>query len=357
MSADRNYYDILGVKKNATDDEIKTAYRKLALKWHPDKFPGNSEKQKEAEDKFKEIVEAYGVLSDKEKRAEYDTFGRVSVHRGSTDSGDPFEAFKRQMEREQELARQRARRGRDKTLRIRLSLSDLYKGGKKKVKYRILTKCSDCDGTGFRDKHEHICPHCNGTGQYMQRRVTGNGVFESIGPCPYCHGSGMDLLAERCPKCEGHGLVLSDREIEVDIPSIFELAHRGEYVVQGAGSESKYNGYPSGDLHYTFEVETIEGPYSLSEQSFGDVICKIEVPVFDALLGADVKVKTLDGTEGKIKVKPCTQQGTRLNIRGRGLPMGDGTRGDMMVIVDKIIIPSQLTDKQKKALEKCRDSK
>lgn len=361
MSENKSYYDILGVKKDATPDQIKSAYRKLVLKWHPDKFPNASEKEKkEAEDKFKEIVAAYEVLSDQQKRMEYDTFGCVSNHNGGMQSGDvdPFTQYQAYAEQRRKAAQQMARRGRDKKVKIRLSLEEIYKGGNKDVNFNVYTRCKDCDGTGFRDKQEHICPYCNGTGEFHQRRVMGNTVFESVVSCPYCNGTGLDKnSADQCHKCGGEGLVAGSKHVSVRIPAFDELIQQNEYVMYGEGNESRYAGYPAGDLCFIYAFGISEGPYALSTTKVGDVLYALDLPVFDALLGTDLKIKLLDGTEGKIKIKPCTAQGAKFVIRGKGMPLSDGTRGDMVVVVGKIVIPSQLTEKQKKALEKCRDDK
>lgn len=361
MSEEKSYYDILGVKKDATPDQIKSAYRKLVLKWHPDKFPNASEKEKkEAEDKFKEIAAAYEVLSDQQKRAEYDTFGRVSNHNGGMQNGDidPYAEYRAYAERQREEAQQRARRGRDKKIKIHLSLEEIYKGGKKNITYSIYDKCPDCEGTGFRDKKEHKCPHCNGTGEFHQRRVMGNTVFESVTVCPYCQGTGLDVnSSDRCRKCGGYGLVADSRQLTVEIPPLDELIQENQYVMRGYGNSSRYSGYPSGDLYFIYGFDISEGPYALSNTNIGDVLYALDLPVFDALLGTDLKIKLLDGTEGKIKIKPCTAQGSKFVIRGKGMPLSDGRRGDMVVVIGNIIIPSQLTEKQKKVLEKCRDGK
>ena len=350
-----DYYKILGVKRDADEKEIKTAYRKLALKWHPDKFPNDTEEQKKAEKKFQEINKAYDVLSDKDKRREYDTFGTVGHHGGgeySYNGMDPFAAYNEQVRQAMEREQYQRRCGQDKKITIVLTWKEIYNGGQKTVKYKIHRRCKECDGTGYKDKQTHECPHCHGTGTYVERAVHGNSVFMSSTTCPYCHGTGKARKGD-CPKCGGVGLYVDERSVAVNIPPFQQLISTQSYRMGGAGSESAYAGYPDGNLYFSFRLEDDE-KYFIDDNSQynGTLIMKTELTVFEALLGCDKKVKLPDDTEHTVSFKPCTNVGDMVGLAGRGL-LVNGRRGVFNVLVDKIVMPKTLTDKQKKLLKEC----
>jgi molecular chaperone DnaJ len=347
MTTKRDLYEILGVSKNASPEEIKKAYRKLALQYHPDKNPGD----KKAEEKFKEIAEAYAILSDQEKRARYDRFGH-SATSGAGDFGgfsnieDIFSAFgdifgggfgdifgggRRR--------RQSSNRGGDLQIRLRLKLEEIATGVTKKIKVKKYIVCSTCAGSGSsRNSRPLECPVCRGSGEMRQVTQSLFGQMVNITTCNRCNGQGS-IISDPCQTCHGDGRVNGDKSIEINIPA---GVTSGNYIpLKGEGNVGKRNG-PAGDLIVYIEEER----HSIFERSGNDVIMVLPVSYPQAVLGVSLEIPTLTG-RAKISVPAGTQGGKILRMRNKGIPNVHGAGlGDQLVLV-QIYIPTKLTSEEK----------
>lgn len=343
----KNYYDILGVDKTATQDEIKNAYRKIAIKYHPDRNPGN----KEAEEKFKEAAEAYSVLSDENKRKEYDN----PITGGQFNSNFNFNDFNID-----EILNSFGfggmggfshntkiiQRGGNIRLRMRLSLKEMYDGVKKKIKYHRNNKCNDCDGKGTtKDSKIEKCQHCGGTGKLYSR----SGFFQQITTCGYCGGSGK-ITTNPCPKCGGNGVVNTEQEIEITIP---KGAFPGmQLTAQGFGHAPKNMEGMFGDLIVDVYDKGIEEKY---EREGNNLKVNIEIPVVDAILGCDTTIETISGKKLKAKIPSGTEDGYVMRFVGYGMPVyGSNNYGDLYGIV-KLKMPKKISTEEKKLLESLKD--
>lgn len=333
----KDYYDILGVSRSSSQDEIKKAFRQLALKYHPDRNPGI----KEAEEKFKEINEAYTCLGDQGRRQQYDTTGYCGT--GPTTGpgfdfgdifGDIFGDFfgfggKRGL---------RPERGSDLRYDISVTLEQAANGIKKEIKIPRSVPCAECAGTGSRTKRTTQCPDCKGAGQIRYQQ----GFFSISRTCPRCQGSGQ-AITEPCARCKGGGKVKVERELSLNIPAGVEAGTR--FRVTGEGEAGSHGG-PPGDLYVIVDVE--EHPDFRRE---GDnIIYDIPLSFVQAALGAEIDVKTLWGDE-KLHIPSGTQPGQIFKLKGKGMPrMGRRTRGDQIVVA-KVFIPSRITERQREILE------
>ena len=366
MASKRDYYEVLGVGKNATADEIKKAYRKLAVKYHPDKNPGD----KEAEEKFKEAAEAYSILSDADKKARYDQFGHAGVDGAAPDFsggfgdlndilndlfggafgggfgrfGGGFGGFggARQGQRQQ-----RVYRGRDIRVRVKLTLEEIARGVEKEISIEKSVPCNECGGRGARNSADiKTCPACNGTGQVQRVTQSFLGQTVTYSTCQQCGGEGK-IISNPCHTCNGTGLIRKRETIKVKIPAGVEAGM--QLTVQGAGHAARNNGI-NGDLLVVIEEQ--EHP-EIKREGNNLYYTKI-VSMPDAVLGAEVEVPCLDGTY-KIKVEPGTQSGTVVRLRGRGLPTvnGYGGTGDMYVKI-AVWIPKKLDKADKAVIESLR---
>ena len=361
MASKRDYYEVLGVAKNASAEEIKKAYRKKAVKYHPDKNPDN----KEAEEKFKEAAEAYSVLSDPDKRARYDQFGHAGVEGAGPDFsggfgdlndflnnifggfgfGGGFNGFAGQSNRRQE----RVYRGRDIRVRVKLTLEEIAKGVTKEVSIEKSVPCSECDGRGAKSSADiKTCPACNGTGHVERIVRIGPMQTVSTSPCQQCGGEGK-IITNPCRHCGGTGLVRERETIEVKIPAGVEAGM--QLTVRGEGNAAKNNGI-NGDLLVV--IEELEHP-NLKRDGNNLFYTKI-VSLPDAILGTETEVPCLDGPY-KIKIEPGTQSGTVIRLRGKGLPTvnGYGGTGDMYVKI-AVWIPRKLNKEEKAVIESLKNS-
>lgn len=359
MAEKRDYYEVLGVAKNATKDEIKKAYRKLAIKYHPDKNPGD----KEAEEKFKEAAEAYDVLSDDTKRQRYDQFGHAGVG-GATGGGfsDVNDIFTHFGDIFGDLfgggasfggfgggSRGRAvRKGSNLRVRVKLNLSEIVSGTEKKIKIKKKVTCTACNGSGAATSNDvQSCPDCKGSG-YVIRMV--NGIFgrmQQQSPCPRCGGEGK-IITHKCPHCSGEGVVDAEETVTVQIPA--GVADGMQLNVPGKGNAPRHGGV-NGDLYVLISEE--EHPQL--ERDGNDLIYTLDISFPDAVLGANVEIPTVEGNV-KIHIDEGTQSGKILRLRGKGVPDVNGYgRGDLLVNV-QVYVPKNVTKDEKKILEKLQES-
>ncbi|MBQ6861848.1 MAG: molecular chaperone DnaJ [Alistipes sp.] len=358
MAEKRDYYEVLGVGRNASADEIKKAYRKAAIKYHPDKNPGD----KEAEEKFKEAAEAYDVLSNPEKKARYDQFGHAGMGGpggGAGGFGGGFGGFS--MEdifsqfgdifgghfgggfRSSGGRGRTVNRGTDLRIKVRLTLKEINEGVTKKIKLTKNIACDKCGGTGAKNSNAYAtCSTCNGTGYVVSVQNSIFGRMQTQSVCPTCGGEGK-VITERCDKCGGEGTVRDQEVVEIQIPA--GVAEGMVVTVTGKGHAARHGGV-NGDLQVFIEEE--ENPELMRDGN--DLIHNLTIPVTTALLGGSVEVPTVDG-RAKIKVAPGTQAGKVLRLSGKGLPDVNGYgRGDLKVIID-IAIPSRLSSEERKLVE------
>lgn len=346
MATKRDYYEVLGVSKEAGADEIKRAYKKMAIKYHPDKNPGN----KEAEDKFKEAAEAYEVLSDSQKRSQYDRFGHEAPGMGGGAGFSSFEDIFSHFgdifgdfgfggmggRRGGRSSRQGPPRGNDLQVKVSLSLSEIAKGTTKKIKIRRQTQCSSCGGSGGTGKK--TCPTCNGMGQVRQVSQSLFGQMVNVATCPDCQGSG-EVITQRCSACYGEGRIKKEETIEVKIPvGVAE----GNYIKLRGQGDAGPRGGSQGDLI----VMILEKKDSFFERDGADLYCSVEVPISKLVLGGSVRIPTLDN-EVQIRLASGTQPGRKFRVKEQGLPELEGYRkGDIYVEI-KPKIPESLNNKQR----------
>ncbi len=349
----RDYYEILGVGKSAGVDEIKKAYRKLALQYHPDRNPGN----KEAEEQFKEAAEAYEVLSDPDKRQRYDQFGHEGMRRGADyhdfgNMGDIFSAFGDVFGGsffEEMFGGQRSRgrggpaQGSDLKIRLKLTMEEIAAGTEKRLKIRKWKSCPDCQGTGARGGGATMtCPVCKGTGEIRQVTRTILGQMVNIAMCQNCGGEGR-VIKEPCLTCKGDGRIQGESTVKVVIPA---GVSEGNYLpLRGEGNVGPRSG-PPGDLIVVIE----EQPHEVFTRENDDVILDLLVSFSDAALGGEVDVPTLTG-KAKLKIDPGTQSGSVLRMRDKGIPhLNSYGRGDQLVRVN-VWVPRTLSAQERALLK------
>ena len=357
----RDYYEVLGVSKGASEDEIKKAYKKLARKYHPDMNPGD----KEAEEKFKEVNEANEVLSDPEKKARYDQFGFAGVDPsygaggpgwgdGAAgfdfgDLGDIFGSFfGGGFGGGSQQRRNGPQRGESIRASVSVSFTEAAFGCEKEITVERSEQCPTCKGNGCAaGTTPEVCPTCHGTGSVQVRRQTPMGVFASTTPCSKCGGSGK-IIHQPCPDCHGQGHIRKRRAIKVNIPAGID---DGQTIsLRGLGNAGR-NGGPAGDLLVTVSVRR----HPQFEREDTSILYELPVSIVQASLGAEVEVPTIDG-KVKYAVPEGTQSGTVFRLRGKGVPyLHGGGRGDQFVTV-RVVTPKSLTPEQKDLLRKLGDS-
>ena len=337
----RDYYEVLGLQKGASEEEIKKAYRKLAKQYHPDLHPGD----KEAEAKFKEVNEAAQVLGDPEKRAKYDQFGHAAFDpsQGFGGFGDIFgdlgDIFGFGGGSSQ---RSGPRRGESLRASVSISFEEAAFGCKKEISVSKVEQCPDCHGTGCAPgTTPEICPDCRGTGSVRTTQRTPFGMVQSQGPCPKCGGTGK-LIHQPCPTCKGKANVRRNRKLNVNIPAGID---DGQTIsMKGQGNAGR-DGGPAGDLLVTVSVR----PHESFERDGSSVLSAADISFAQAALGADIEVPTLDG-KVKLTIPEGTQPGSVFRLRGKGIPYLRGCgRGDQYVTVN-IAVPKGLSGSQKEAL-------
>ncbi|MBR9683327.1 molecular chaperone DnaJ [Candidatus Woesearchaeota archaeon] len=360
--ADKDYYQTLGVSKEATKDEIKKAFKKLALKYHPDRAPGD--KKDEYEEKFKEINEAVSVLADDKKRQQYDQFGSSAFSGGAGASGfqgfdfsDVMSQFRSgtfggfddvfdQLFGGGRRRSSRARRGSDLIYETEITLEDAAQGTVKEIDLNNLAHCSACQGKGAH-KFES-CHHCQGSGYLKRTQRTPFGLFQQTSPCPYCHGKG-ELPQDSCSDCGGEGLIRKKKKLEVNIPA--GIGNRMRLRVAGEG-EIGDNGGPSGDLYVMVYVKE----HKFFERVDNDLHIEVPISFTQATLGDEIEVPTIDG-EAKLKIPAGTASETIFRMKGKGLPyLNHSGSGDQMVKV-RIEVPKKVSKKQKELIKQLKENK
>ncbi len=350
--AGQDYYSILGVSKNATDDEIKKAYRKLAIKYHPDKNPGN----KEAEDKFKEATAAYEVLKDPNKRAAYDRLGHNAYSQNSSSGGfnpggfDFSGGFSSFSDIFEEMfggamggarARPQQQPGSDIRYNLTISLEEVFAGIKTNVRFTTFTVCDRCHGTGSENNSKpNVCPTCGGRGSVRYQQ----GFMTIEKTCATCGGTGS-ILSDPCHKCSGSGRVKGEKNLEVSIPAGVDSGSRIRLAGEG---EAGFKGAPSGDLYIFINVKQHE----LFRRSDSDIYITVPISAVTATLGGEIEVPSIDKSIQKIKIPHGTQTGHQFRVRSKGMSkLRSNSRGDMIVEV-VVETPTSLSKEQKELLQK-----
>jgi molecular chaperone DnaJ len=360
----RDFYEILGISKTAAPEEIKKAYRQKALKYHPDRNPGD----KEAEEKFKEAAEAYEVLSDPQKKARYDQFGHAGVrgaagggysgegmtmedifsHFGDIFSDLGFGGFGGFNSRGGGRGSRQAARGANLRVKVKLSLEEIEKGVEKKLKVSKYIACDECSGTGAKGGSAHsTCGTCRGSGQVTRVTSTFLGQMSTTQVCPTCGGEGK-MITNKCSKCAGEGVLRGEEVISVRIPA--GVAEGMQLSVSGKGNAARHGGI-NGDLLVIIEED--QHPELIRDGN--DLLYNLYVSFAQASLGSQVEIPTLDG-KVKIKIEPGTQPGKILRLRGKGLPeVNNYGKGDLLVSIN-VWIPKSLSREERKILEKLDES-
>ena len=357
--AQKDYYEILGVDRNASLDDIKKAYKKLAIKYHPDKNPGN----KDAEEKFKDVVNAYEILSDPQKKQQYDTFGTVDGQFGMGGADSTMDEILRRFmqhggfnpfgdddEFMGGFRQQTVMRGTDAKVRVTLTLEEAYKRGSKTIKYNRLKPCKSCNGKGSKDGSTiGMCPHCHGTGYITQVQQFAFGFSRQTVQCPYCNGSGKKIT-NPCPKCNGSGLEMMEESFTFDIPAgvtdnvTMRIPRKGNYCERMEGQE--------GDLVIYFRIAENDR-FKIIPKSPYDLVYIDETPVLDCITGCEKTIKHIDGKTYKYTFRQGIEDGSIINLTGKGLAKSNGLYGDLKIVV-KYRMPKAITSEERKLIEKLR---
>ncbi|MCF8298319.1 MAG: molecular chaperone DnaJ [Saprospiraceae bacterium] len=356
----RDYYEVLGVSKDADETEIKKAYRQKAIKYHPDKNPDDAT----AEDKFKEAAEAYEVLSNSEKRSRYDRYGHAGVGGAAGGGGfnmnmdDIFSQFGDIFGGafgggfsgfgSQGRSRRRVNRGSNLRVKVKLTLDEIANGVKKKIKVNKYVGCSSCQGTGAKGGSSYnTCSTCHGTGQVTRVTNTFLGQMQTSSTCPSCGGEGQ-TITNKCPACAGNGIVKGEEVIEIDIPA--GVADGMQLSVSGKGNAAARSGIP-GDLIVV--IEEVDHPDLIRDGNNLLYECYISFP--DAAIGTSVEIPTIEG-KARVKIAPGTQAGKVLRLRGKGLPSVQSYgRGDLMIHIN-VWTPQNLSKQETATLEALKNS-
>lgn len=361
MAEKRDYYEVLGVSRDASADEIKKAYRKAAIKYHPDKNPGD----KDAEEKFKEAAEAYDILSNPDKKARYDRFGHEGMSGGFGGGAGGFGGFSMNdiFDRFGDIfgghfggfggfgsdyGGKRVNRGSDLRVKVKVNLSDIANGVHKKLKINKMVTCSCCGGSGAKDSNSYsTCSTCHGSGVVTREVNTFFGRAQTTQSCPTCSGEGK-IITDKCKACGGEGIVKAEEIIEVNIPA--GVGEGMQLSMSGKGNAARHGGI-AGDLLIVIEEE----PHPELIRDGSDLIYNLKLSVTDAILGTSAEIPTESGRV-KIKIEPGTQPGRVLRLKGKGLSDINGYgKGDLLVCVD-IFIPKHVSKDEQAMLTKLSES-
>lgn len=360
MADKRDYYEVLGVDKSASDDDIKKAFRKLAKKYHPDLNPGD----KTAEQKFKEVNEAYNVLSDKDKKARYDAYGHAGVDPnygagagggfsgfggGFSDFGDISDIFSSFFGGGASSSRRNApAKGQDREVRITISFEESAFGCKKEITYMHIEKCDSCNGTGAqKGSSPETCPICHGQGQVKTQTRTPFGVMQSSRPCSNCNGKGT-IIKNPCSSCSGTGFVKKNKKLEVSIPA--GIADGQSIVLSGQGDAGRNNG-PAGDVYLTVSVQK----HPIFEREGNNIYCEVPISFAEASLGAKIHVPTLQG-DYEFEIPEGTQSGTVFTLKNKGIKYINGRGSGNLLFTVIVDVPKNLSSKQKQMLRDFEDT-
>lgn len=363
--ASKDLYAILGLQHGASIDEVRKNFKKLALQFHPDKQQGKSDNEKkQAEERFKEINEAYSVLSDPKKKQEYDNFG--SYGGGGMDMGGGgfadmadfirnmhssggfggFDPFGNGFGGGRPIVN-----GGDVRIKIDCTIEDIYNSANKTVKYSRKVKCGECNGNGSKNGESATCPHCNGTGMVTEtRRLSAFQIIQNSTTCPHCHGTGT-FVKNPCHKCDGTGLEETKETVTINIP--IEVRNGVVVSMEGMGDMAPNNMGAPGNLLIKFNV--LEHPSFRIVENNIDLECKVKVNVFDCITGCEKTVNTINGGKVNVKIPAGAKDKQRIVIRSQGMPIGNGRYGDMVVIVDQLM-PTRLSHDETKKINELKDS-
>ena len=353
---EKDYYELLGLQKGATDVEIKKAYRTLAMKYHPDRNPGNAE----AELKFKEVTEAYEVLKDSQKRAAYDRYGHAAFAQGAGAGAGGFggfnfdfgggsgagfgsifeDIFSEFMGGGRRSRQQEGVRGADIRYDLEITLEEAYKGLTKEIEIQTAVKCEDCHGTGAAEGSKaETCDTCHGTGRVRRQA----GFFIEERTCPTCNGTGK-VIKNPCKKCGGTGKVSQKKMLEVTIPAGIDSENRMRLAGQG---EAGMNGGPNGDLYIFVHIK----PHPIFKRDAANLYCTVPLSMTTAALGGEIDIPCIDGSSEKVKIDEGTQSGTEVRLRKKGMTMLQSKSVGDLFVRFTVETPTKLTDKQKELLK------
>ncbi len=363
----KDFYEILGVSKSSTADEIKKAYRKVAMQYHPDRNPGD----KAAEEKFKEAAEAYEVLSDADKRAQYDRFGHQAFSPGNRGGGgfsgsggmnmddifsqfgdifgeDMFGNFFGGNRRSGGTSRSRGTRGSNLRVKLKLNYEEIAKGANKTIKVKKYVSCSSCIGSGAKDKNSmQTCGTCGGNGQVRKVQNTFLGQMQTVTTCPTCNGEGSTVI-NKCTSCKGEGRIFGEETVSIDIPA--GVQEGMQLSVSGKGNAGERGG-SNGDLIVLIEEEA----HQQLQREGNNVAYELHITFPDAVFGANIEVPTIDG-RAKIKIPPGTQSGKIFRLKGKGFPnVNSYEKGDQLIHIN-IWTPQHVSSDEKQMLEKMQHS-
>ena len=353
---EKDYYELLGLQKGATDVEIKKAYRTLAMKYHPDRNPGNAE----AELKFKEVTEAYEVLKDSQKRAAYDRYGHAAFAQGAGAGAGGFggfnfdfgggsgagfgsifeDIFSEFMGGARRSRQQEGVRGADIRYDLEITLEEAYKGLTKEIEIQTAVKCEDCHGTGAAEGSKaETCDTCHGTGRVRRQA----GFFIEERTCPTCNGTGK-VIKNPCKKCGGMGKISQKKVLEVTIPAGIDSGNRMRLAGQG---EAGMNGGPNGDLYIFVHIK----PHPIFKRDAANLYCTVPLSMTTAALGGEIDIPCIDGSSEKVKIDEGTQSGTEVRLRKKGMTMLQSKSVGDLFVRFTVETPTKLTDKQKELLK------
>lgn len=347
-TTERDLYDVLGVARGASDADIKRAFRKLAQQWHPD-----VNQESEAQERFKEVNDAYQILSDPERRARYDRFGRAGVDGAAGAGGagfegfggfsDIFDAFFGGAAGATSARRGRPQPGSDLRYDLRITFEEAVRGIDKEIEFRALQRCDTCAGSGAKPGTEPVtCPQCEGRGEVRSVRQTMLGQMVNVSACPRCRGEGK-IVETPCETCRGDGRLERKRTLRVSIPAGIDEGHQIRLTNEG---ELGPRGGPPGSLYVAVHV----APHTTLKRDGTELYFEAQVSIAQAALGTRIVVPTVDGDE-EVEIKPGTQPDTEIRLRGKGVPhLRRSTRGDLHVLVD-VTVPTKLNKKQRELLE------